>query len=168
MFFWILIMIFAAVGLATFAFTLVLRGKMGTHSRNVKRRLDELTARFGEETVAPSIMRDDKLSQIPLVNRILGEFNFSKAVKRTIEQAGMTMNTGTLVLGTLSLAALCFLILLQVTNSALLGIVAAIFGGVQPYFYLQYRKRKRRDQFEALLPDALDMITNALKSGFSF
>ena len=168
MLFWILIMIFAAAALATFAFTLVLRGKMGTHSRNVKRRLDDMTARYGEDTVTPSIIRDDKLSQIPLVNRILQKFNFSKAIKRTIDQAGMNMNTGTVVLGTLSLAALLFLILLQITNSILLGFVAAIVGGVQPYFYLQYRKRKRRDQFESLLPEALDMVTNALKSGFSF
>jgi tight adherence protein B len=49
-----------------------------------------------------------------------------------------------------------------------LGAGAGVVLGALPVFYIQYRRRKRLDKFERQLPEALDLITRALRAGHAF
>jgi len=68
----------------------------------------------------------------------------------------------------LSLAGLTFLIVFHITDASLAALGSAVVGGMLPYLYLQRKKKKRIEQFETQLPEALDMTKDALKAGFSF
>ncbi len=166
----IILMVFASAFFSTIAVYVILRNRLGAANRNIKKRLDDLSSYSGDDEggTSYSILRDDKLSHIPFLNRMLQRFSFTRNLKRLITQAGVSINVGTLILGILSLGGLAFLVTLQYSRHALAGLVVGIVVGIMPLMYLTGRRRKRRDQFEALLPDALDLITNALKSGFSF
>lgn len=165
----IAILIFAAVFLSTFAFFLILRRKMSAESRRIKTRLNGITA--GSEVQDDSlysIIKDNKLSKIPILNSILLKFKFSRNLQLLITQSGSTTNLGTLVLSMLSLGALMLLLGYQVTNNIVIILTLGISGTTLPYIYLYLKRRKRLESFENLLPEALDMIINALKAGFSF
>lgn len=55
-----------------------------------------------------------------------------------------------------------------VTGIALLGVVPAMFGATVPYLYVVWRKRKRVEAFEALFPEAIDLLGRAIRAGHAF
>jgi len=167
---YIVFAVFSAAFLSALAIYLVLSEKMGIRNRRIKQRLNALTSETAaeEEEILYPILRDDKLSEIPTVNRILSKFRFSHNLQRLIDQAGIPVKAGALVLGILSLGGLAFLLVLYLLNNLILAFVAVFVAGSLPYLYVRRRKRKRKEEFESLLPEAMDIMTNALKAGFSF
>jgi len=164
----IIFSVFAATFLGTVAVFLVLREKIGTRNQRIRRRLNALSATHTEaqEVVYP-ILRDDKLSEIPTVDRFLSRFRFSQNLQRLINQSGVSMKAGALILAMLSLGGLFFLIVSHYINNILAALAVAIIGGSLPYHYIKWKIRKRKGDFESQLPDAIDLMTNALKAGFS-
>lgn len=164
----IIFSVFAAIFLGTVAVFLVLREKVGSRNKTIRNRLDALSATHAEEEeVVYPILKDDKLSEIPTLNRFLSRFRFSQNLQRLIDQSGVSMKAGALVLAMLSLGGLIFLIMDHYLNHILASLVIAIIGGSIPYHYIKRRIKKRREEFESQLPDAIDLMTNALKAGFS-
>ncbi len=47
------------------------------------------------------------------------------------------------------------------------GIVGAVVGGMLPIFYLRYLRHKRLEKFSEQLPEALDMMTRSLRTGYA-
>lgn len=165
----IALLIFAAVFLSTMAIFLLLRDKLSKENQQTKKRLGSITADVDiQDEFLSSIVKNEKLSNIPMLDRFLNKFRFSRNLKLLITQAGSNVNPGTLILSMLSLGGLAFLLSQQVIRY--LPVISAIglLGALLPLLYLFYKRKKRLDQFETLLPEALDMITNALKAGFSF
>ena len=67
-----------------------------------------------------------------------------------------------------SLAALgSAALLMLLSKSAVLGLVGAGLGGALPWMMLKSKQQLRSKSISAQLPDALDMLTSALRSGFS-
>ena len=160
--------VFSAAFLSAVAIYLLFSEKLGKRQRAIRRRLEGLTAETPAEGEAVyPILRDDKLSGIPAMNRILSRFRFSQNLQRLIDQAGIPMKAGVLVLGMLSLGGLIFLLVLSLLNNILLAVAAGLAAACIPYIYVRRRKTTRQRDFESLLPEAIDLITNALKSGFS-
>ncbi len=54
------------------------------------------------------------------------------------------------------------------TGMLLVGLVGAVLGYFAPGFYVRYRQRKRLKKFDKQLADALLLLANALKAGYSF
>ncbi len=164
----IVLAVFAAAFLSAVAIYLVLSDKLGKRQRRVRARLEKLASDATEERQAAyAILRDDKLSQIPTLDRILSKFRFSQELQRTIDQAGVPLKAGALILGMLSLGGLISLLVLTLFHIFPLALVAGLVGLSLPYLYILRKKKKRTEAFESLLPEAIDMMTNALKSGFS-
>lgn len=160
--------VFSAAFLSAVAIYLLFSEKLGKRNRAIRKRLEGLTAETPVEGEAfYPILRDDKLSGIPAMNRILSKFRFSQSLQRLIDQAGVPMKAGALVLGMLSLGGLIFLLVLSFLDSILLALPAGLAAASLPYVYVRRRRTKRRREFESLLPETIDMIANALKSGFS-
>ncbi len=160
--------VFSAAFLSAVAVYLVLSEKVGMRNRRVRMRLEALASdTASQEEIAYPLLRDDKLSEIPVMDRILSRFRFSRNLQRLIDQAGVPMKAGALILGMLSLGGLAYLLVSILLDSLLLALVAALVAGSLPYLYVRRRRRKRREEFESLLPEAIDVMTNALKAGFS-
>ncbi|MFQ6002448.1 MAG: type II secretion system F family protein [Candidatus Zixiibacteriota bacterium] len=154
--------------MSALAVYLILSDRVRRRNRRIRDRLEALTSEHAvEEEIVYPILRDDKLSEIPTINRILSKFRFSQDLQRLIDQAGVPMKAGALVLGMLSLGGLTFLLVTNLLNHLPLSFVATFVVGGLPYFYVSRKRRKRKEEFESLLPEAIDLITNALKAGFS-
>jgi tight adherence protein B len=167
--YYIALMVFAAVFFATLSVLLVLRRRLAQGRRNVKRRISELAGESESSVdLYMPILRDTSLSSIPLLDQILMKFMISRNLQRLIDQSGVAANAGSIVLATISLAALFFLIASHVIGSLIVGTVAGVFGASLPTLYLLVKRKKRVERFDSLMPEAMDMITNALRSGFSF
>ncbi len=161
-------MVLAAAFFATLTVFLVLENRYNWQVRATKKRLDEINISGPAAQAASSLLREDKLSSIPILNRILLGKPVSLHLKKLIAQAGATSNPGTVILSMLSLGGLAYLIMQSLTRNALFGLVLMPIVGSLPYVYLRYRRSKRVREFEELLPEALDVIVGSLRAGFTF
>ena len=66
-------------------------------SREMQLRIDALSRR-GEAVPYPSLLRDESLSEIPTLDRLLHHSNMARHVDFLLRQAGMKMRAGVLIL----------------------------------------------------------------------
>ncbi len=115
----------------------------------------------------PQIIRSDDLSKIPLLNKILKQFNFAQSLNLIIDQAGMEIEVGRLLLMMLVSALVGLILTLKLQNFTLMS-ATSIIAGCLPLAYVLNRRKKRRILFEHHFPDSLDMLRNAIRAGFGF
>jgi tight adherence protein B len=114
------------------------------------------------------IVRESRLSAIPSLDTALRRFRPALALSRLVTESGVRTNVGGIVLCVLLLG---FLGALGAHLSGLGLLLAAAVGagcGCLPVLYLRLRRARRVKQFETQLPEAMDMISRALRAGQGF
>ena len=128
-------------------------------------RLREVEA---AQDAAKSILRDERVSAVPALNRLLGGRDVTTLLARQIRNAGVDMTPGSLVL-TMGVSALAMLVVGRALLGNVVGAAAGTAIGVTlPLFWLRMKERKRIKEFQEQLPDALDMLVSAMQAGYSF
>ncbi len=99
---------------------------------------------------------------------MLNAFPFARQFELLLYQAGLEWRVGTLMLLMLLSGAAAFLLVALFLHQALVGIVVGLACMFIPYSWVRGKKNKRMYQFSEQLPDALDLMTSALRAGLSF
>lgn len=120
-----------------------------------------------ESSRAPTLLRDDSVSQLALLNRILAGRSVTEELRDQLRHAGSTITPGAFLL-TLILGAIGGLALGLLVRGAAGALLFAILGFLAPLVWLRWRQRRRREAFEAQLPEAMDMLVSAMRAGYSF
>ena len=115
----------------------------------------------------PFIVRDNNLSKIPIYNKILEKLNLSKKLECLIDQADVKIKVGEIILIMGVAGALGLLLTLRSGNIFLQGIVFFAAAGF-PLLWLMMKRASRLKSFIREFPDALDMMTSAIKAGHAF
>ena len=120
-------------------------------------------------TAAPiqtAILRDDNVSDLPLLNRLLAGRDITGRIAADLRAAGSSLNPGAfiLVVGVATVAGF----VLGSRYDILGMVVGTAAGAALPFAWVTRRKRKRLAAFEEQLPEAIDMLVSAMKSGYSF
>ncbi len=145
--------------------------RSSTMSEGQKRMQDQLRriSMVGRESVVdPAILRDKRLSDITFIDRILGSLPMARDLELLLYQAGLNWRVGTLLLAMMAVGALVFLACTVFLHRPLVGIAAGLLLAFVPYWWVKGKKSKRMNQFSEELPDALDLMTSALRAGLSF
>jgi tight adherence protein B len=164
----VFLFVFLTVTFVVVAVALVWGGAREDRDTRLKRRLSALGKDATEPVVSPSILRDELLSQIPALHRWLSRIAIARRLDRLLKQADSPMRVGELLLFTLVLAAGGFAVGLLIGRSVISGAVGAIVAGCMPIANVVRRKRKRVKSFGEQFPDALDLMTSALRAGHAF
>ena len=113
-----------------------------------------------------SIVKDERASEVPFLNRLLTGKALTARLSAELARAGSRRRPGELVLASAASAAT-----LLATGVAFVGMPLAlpfgVLGGGVPYLLVRRRQEARARRFEEQLPDALDMLVNALNAGYS-
>ena len=126
---------------------------------------EQLRTGAAGSVAAVSILRDDRSSEIPFLNKLLTGRALTTSIAILLERAGSTQKAGPFLLMSMAMAV-GGLVLGQrwgLLGSALL----AAFGLFLPYLWMRRKVAKREKAFEAQLPESLDMLVNALQAGYS-
>jgi tight adherence protein B len=146
------------------AFAFVNRRRLSDEER-VRARL--YGANVEAREVTSTILRDQRLSDLPFLDRLLSGKSFAERVAAELAQAGSTRNVGEFVLGCVVGAAAGGYLGFAALGSAL-GVLLGTVGGLSvPVLLLRRAQKARARKFELQLPDALDMLVNALRAGYS-
>jgi tight adherence protein B len=146
---------------------------LGTYALINRRRLaaaSVLRQRMGDEgsiaTPAANILRDLRRSSLPALDRLLDSLSVSEALDFELKRAGAGWSVGEFVLG--SAISASFLLLIGEQWGLLTAWMGALVGAVAPFVIMRQMQKRRARKFEQQLPDAIDMIVNAMRAGFSF
>jgi tight adherence protein B len=91
-----------------------------------------------------------------------------KPVELLLEQSGARINLGTLLLACGCVSALAFFAVRSLSGMFLPALGAAILAAWIPVAVLRYMRTRRMLKFEELFPEALDLISRALRAGHAF
>jgi tight adherence protein B len=164
------------VGLTVLTFLAVLglagalaRALLGRQPADVARRLEEISRKQSAAAPEPEmgLVRDEMLSGVPAVHRLLTRWLWSHRLDRFLEQAGWKIKPGKLVLlsGVLGLGG--FLVASAVVRLALAAFVGAA-AGLVPYLLAALRRKRRFTAFQKYFPEAIDLLGRAVRAGHAF
>jgi tight adherence protein B len=135
----------------------------------LKERLADAIRTSAHSTdVDVQLAREELLSEIPWMNRVLIKLQMTSKLKQMIDQADSHITVMRLILFSLTGGALAALAVSMLSTSYLLmgffGVMAAAF----PFLHIHTKRKKRLKKFLQLLPDALDLMSRGLSAGHAF
>ena len=113
-----------------------------------------------------SILKDERVSDLATLNQLLSGRGVTILLERELTHAGSRQKPGEFFLFTV-LAGMMGLTIAQYFLGALIGLVIAFVSASIPWLLLKRKQGIRRRKFEVGFPDALDLMTNALRAGYS-
>jgi tight adherence protein B len=149
------------------AYALVTRMSGGSSRRRMDERLQELTASMGGSEGADIVMRRAEGATAAL-DRMVGTTRAGLSLRRVVEQSGLRTSPGRIVVMSLVGAAAAALLAEILTRQWMFAPVAAIAGGSLPMLFVLNRRNARMRRFEEQFPEALDLMSRALKAGHAF
>ncbi|HEU4964812.1 MAG TPA: type II secretion system F family protein [Bacilli bacterium] len=123
------------------------------------------------ETTTPRQVRFKKPGFVNKLSERLEEVEVLKerqeGVKEFLRQAGVQLTPTELIylVGLLFAAPLVFGVVIGRPG---VGLLFGMFGGYSPFLYMRLKVRRRRKAFDNQLSDTLTIMSNSLKSGYSF
>ena len=115
-----------------------------------------------------SIWRDTAASAIPALNHWLDQLSHTEWLRRELRFAGVGTRPGEIMMGAAVMGLAAFVIGLFALGSRPLAVVAGLLVAAIPYAHIRRLRRIRLHNFEEQLPDAMEMLVNAMRSGYSF
>jgi len=141
-------------------------GTKSAESRRIKQRLRKVSdvGISGEY----SLVRRKYLREQSFLARMLESLPGAETIEDLLEQAGKDYHADKIFLAIIVLATLAGLTAWYFTAHPVATLIAAAIAGSVPYFKLKSDRKKRLDLFEEQLPEALDMMSRALRAGYPF
>lgn len=162
------VLIFLLVVLLVFLFAWIMDQRRAT-ARVLHERLSavqQAAERQPSEELA--LLRDELLSEIPALNRLLSKSHRISRLQRFLSQADMKVRAGKFLLICALIGAALTVITLFWSGSIMLGIIAGVLGASLPFAYASNLRTRRFHSFEAMFPEAIDLLARAVRAGHAF
>ena len=157
------LLVFATLVLLGYALS-VLAFTRQEAQQQLANRLTTMAGAASGATVTP-ILKDQRLSGIPVLDAILGNTPFVRPLVQMIEQAGLRRRVGEVLLYVVLIFLIVTLLTVLSGGSRLVGLLFGALAGSVPLMVVSRMRNKRTLRFAEQLPDALDLIRAALQAG---
>ncbi len=117
-----------------------------------------------ESRVSLALIRDDLLSEIPALNRWLGEMGRGTALRGWLRQAAIETRPGKFLLTCVACGlggGMLAILWMPWYGFVAIGLPSAAL----PYFYAKKRRAKRLQQFQNQFAEALELLSRASRAG---
>ena len=166
--------IILVIFMLVFAFVALLAVALGSgaskQAKQVHATLDSALATESPEERGPILdlrKAEQQMSAIPWLNQKLLQFELTPRLQSLLYQADLKWTPGSL----LASCGLCFLVPAYLVylrfNSILIALGIGLLLGALPVLFVRYKRTKRLDTFQQGLPEALDLMVNAMRAGQS-
>jgi len=166
--------------LAIIVFLLVAGGIVGAYfgatqlpgfmaARALDKRLREVSGPFMDaQSGDDSIVKREAAGPLPGVDRAISRTSAGSWLARLIQQSGVTTTPSTVVLMSLVAAAALGLVAQMFIRQPFAPLVAAALGAACPFGWLVRKRTVRLRRFEEMFPEALDLLSRAIRAGHAF
>jgi tight adherence protein B len=136
-------------------------------ARRLDRRLREVSRPVGTDLPdTPSFVAEVKKGPLPAIDKALGGANSSMAT--LIEQSGVNTTPSAIMLSMLLAALVSGIVCMLFIKVPIFWMIAALIGSFLPYAWLRHKRTKRMKRFEEQFPEALDLLSRAIRAGHAF
>jgi tight adherence protein B len=150
---------------AYFAIT-ILPGRIA--EKRLDERLRDVSSVQIDETGEASVVRRIAEGPLPAVDRALEGTRVGIGLSRLIEQSGVRTTPSGVVAMSVGAAIVAGLLGLLFVRQPIAAPIAAAVGAMLPYGYLRRQRSVRLKKFEEQFPEALDVLSRALRAGHAF
>ena len=161
------VLVFVAVLLAIEGLYSAWAGRHGAQARKLRGRLRDLAGAPAADG-GRLLLKQRVLSASPWLHRTLARVPGIAALDLAIGQAGLSWTAARVLSASLALACVGWLLADALTHRVLFANAAAALGAAAPVALVLRRRAKRLARIEQQLPDALDLLTRALRAGHAF
>jgi tight adherence protein B len=124
--------------------------------------------RRGEVSMNLKLVRDELMSSVPLVHRILMQWSWSAKLQEFLVQAGMTVKPAKVLMVSAILGLASYLISGLFYPRFYVQLPAGIIGFMIPFMVVAFKRNRRMRKFEEAFPEALDLLGRAVRAGHAF
>src|SRR5580704_1033467 len=130
----------------------------------VRRRMESVrkAERRGDVSLVLTLARDEMLSSVPAVHRLMLHWQWSVRLQERLAQAGLKMKAGKLILISACLGLGTFVFAGVFYPQFWVGVLLGGAVACIPYGVVSYLRQKRLQQFEERFPEALDLLGRAV------
>jgi len=136
--------------------------------RRIERRMKESSLQTAGADAGPTLVKAEHEGPLPRVERALGRTRGGGALNRLIEQSGSRVSATGIVFASLACAIACGVLVAAFVRFAPAPIAGALLGLTMPFLVLRYRGTARMKRFEEQFPEALDLLSRAIRAGHAF
>ena len=155
---------------AALVFILLFTGTSKTQEV-VRRRMEAVRKtelRGGEAALGVGLLRDETLSSVPFLNRMMLHWSWSTKLRDLISQAGLKMRPAVLVMISGIVLLATYLIAGQLAHHFLPALLLGLATGAIPIGLVVWKRHRRFRSFEEQFPEALDLLGRAVRAGHAF
>ncbi|QJB55241.1 type II secretion system F family protein [Pseudodesulfovibrio sp. zrk46] len=134
----------------------------------VKKRLKQFALTEVESESIDLVLKESSMSEMPWFNNFLSSLQFAANLNKLIAQGKAKGSAGVYLLLCALLGMGGIYIGVSMAERIWVAAILGYFFGSIPVQYLRFLKNRRMDRFQKQLPDALDLMSRALKAGHTF
>jgi len=139
--------------------------------RRIESRIAGLAMPFSDDQNEPasaSILKRQVIGAIPGLDRLAGKMRWGSRLSDLISQAGAHVGVSTIVVTSLAMGLVTGVITALVSRQPWAMLPGAVVGASVPVLLLMRKRRKRLARFEEQFPEALDLLSRAIRAGHAF
>jgi tight adherence protein B len=136
----------------------------------VRRRMESVrkAEQRGDASLNLKLVRDEMLSSVPALHRLLMQWTWSSRLRDFVAQAGMKTKPAKLLMLSIVLGLGSYLITKMFYPQFPVALLAAIIATIIPFSVVALKRRRRLHKFEEHFPEALDLLGRAVRAGHAF
>jgi tight adherence protein B len=140
-------------------------------ARRLERRLHDVS--FGMAEADPkaadsTVVKHMVEGPFPAMDRMLSRSGGGARLALLIERAGVRTTPAAIIIASVVVAALVAFMTSLVVAQPLAPIATGLLAAMSPFAWLLHRRTKRMKQFEEHFPEALDLLSRAIRAGHAF
>jgi tight adherence protein B len=124
--------------------------------------------RRGNVSQSLVLVRDEMLSSVPLLHRMLLQWSWATKLQDFLMQAGMRTKPGKILLLSAVLGVGTYVTAGFFLRSPLISIPLGLFCAALPVLVVAWKRKQRLSKFEERFPEALDLLGRAVRAGHAF
>jgi tight adherence protein B len=163
----LLVLIFVAVILLIEGLYMTWRSYKGPQAQKLQRRLQGLSA-SADRSARAGLLKARMLSELPLLDRTLLSLPRARRLDSVLLQSGLDWSVSKLLFASVMLGTVGLVAMTMLYQPALFLILGTAVLAAAPLLYVLRKRSARLSKLEQQLPDALDLMTRALRSGHAF
>ncbi len=136
--------------------------------RRLQRRIEQIGAGSGEAGEVSPLVKGRVEGPLPVVDRLLTTSVRGAALTRWIEQSGSRVSLSAVALMSMGAGVPVGLAAGMLVRHPWATATGGIIGLAVPFLFLRQRRVKRFRRFEEQFPEALDLVSRALRAGHAF
>jgi tight adherence protein B len=137
--------------------------------RRVQARITDVTRPLEAESGKGfELVKRQKGGAMPMVDRLFSETGPGTWVAKLIEQAGSTTGVSTVLIAALVLGMLVAMTCTMLLRNVVGLVPGFLLGASVPFVVLLHKRSVRLRKFEEQFPEALDLLSRAIKAGHAF